>query len=670
MILGLVLLLLMALISTASFTAYSRSPVILRWSLDRFFPTMKVEVGGIQWHQPFHVTLRDIRVSDPDTKKRFASIQEVRVLFDIRQWSAGGVESIELIHPVVTVSPDFLAAIRPASRAGEREGAAAKIWRVGRVHSAFGEIYLENLTEPALFLSGRFAFDWKEFGTGSDIASLIHGIDLWALTLSRNPDFSDSILAVDLLRAGFSLQGIMGEREIASLEVAGGNLKLARETLELTALKSSGDPVEAPEEVEPFRIGELKIENLTALFDGPVPGGVATSFSINTQLHEIPLGGLADAIGKEVQTIELSNIELLSPLDPMVRVVTLHSVFAYFTLEGLAMQRIQRLIILNPVLYLSEDLFIYMESMRAQQGVDEQGPAESSAPSWVIEALRIEFGSIVLGGERIGRVGLPLSFHSSANDVSLDNLASLRMNATLEVQPQSFDFPPLQLELEKLRGDLRFAYPPQENPDNLVNTLFLDGIRWRQYTARKLWLSATFERAGISADVGGEAYGGYVNGGISFTFGGGSRWVGWIAGTGIDLQKLTDVIAPQNFRLTGPANFTIEVDAAGSRIDRVKGALESKKAGVLTISKIDDFLANIPENWSLFKQTGTRAALEVLRDFRYTSAKADFWFVENQGKLTLRLPGEGGSRNLEIYLHADESPDGHWKKPTVSTSNP
>jgi hypothetical protein len=54
--------------------------------------------------------------------------------------------------------------------------------------------------------------------------------------------------------------------------------------------------------------------------------------------------------------------------------------------------------------------------------------------------------------------------------------------------------------------------------------------------------------------------------------------------------------------------------------------------------------------------------METLRDFDYTKAGGDLWFVENQGILGLKLQGPLGSRNFEVVLHADESQEGRWKQ--------
>jgi hypothetical protein len=165
----------------------------------------------------------------------------------------------------------------------------------------------------------------------------------------------------------------------------------------------------------------------------------------------------------------------------------------------------------------------------------------------------------------------------------------------------------------------------------------------------------------VFASFGGEAYGGYMNAGLSFFFGGDSRWLGWVTGTNVDLAQLTAVLAPKNVTMTGRADLRVEVDASGSKIDRVRGDIIADKPRELTIRKLDEFIDDLPPEWSELKRSGATIALETLRDFQYDRVNADFWFVEEQGRFNLKLPGPQGSRNLSLFLHADSTADGRWK---------
>ena len=172
----------------------------------------------------------------------------------------------------------------------------------------------------------------------------------------------------------------------------------------------------------------------------------------------------------------------------------------------------------------------------------------------------------------------------------------------------------------------------------------------------------TFDQKGINGAFGGKTYRGDVAGGFSFFFEGDSPWIGWVSGRNVALRELTNVLAPQNFQMSGPLEFRLQMDAQGPKVDRVLGEFRVTRPGKMVIGKINDLLKMIPPTWNLAKQGSTRIALETLRDFDYTKAGGDFWFVQSQGVLRLALQGPSGSRNFDVVLHADDSPEGRWKK--------
>ncbi len=259
-----------------------------------------------------------------------------------------------------------------------------------------------------------------------------------------------------------------------------------------------------------------------------------------------------------------------------------------------------------------------------------------------------------------------MSFRTTAQDVALDNLAALKLQAVLEIPPQRYVFDSYQLEFTSEKGELRFAYPPEKKVNNLVGTVRLKAIRWRQYKASDSYVSVTFDRSGINGTFGGKVYRGETWGGFSFFFSPDSPWIGWLSGRGVSLREVTNIISPQNFQLTGPMDFRLQMDARARNIERVLGELRATKPGKMVIGKIDDLLARIPPTWNLIKQSSTRIALQTLRDFEYSKADGDFWFVESQGRVRLTLQGPTGSRNFEVVLHAEDSPQGRWKKSSAN----
>jgi len=187
--------------------------------------------------------------------------------------------------------------------------------------------------------------------------------------------------------------------------------------------------------------------------------------------------------------------------------------------------------------------------------------------------------------------------------------------------------------------------------------LRMSEVRWRQFHAQEGWLSITFDSKGINGQIGAKGYGGYIDGGFTSFFGTNSPWVGWLSGTKVDLKKITDVLAPGNFTMDGPAAFKLEAHGASSHLDRHRGSLQAKRRCQMRIGKLDQILADIPGDWYWVKRELTRIVLETLRDFTYDSGDASFWFLNDEGNLKLTLQGPKGSRNIDVVLHGPEDPD-------------
>lgn len=637
---------------------YARLPLIAKWSVERALPHVTFELrslelkGGV-WEA------NELKLSDRKTGRPLIELAGGTVRIGVWDLFRRHLGEVRLKNPVLRVSPELMALL--GGNPPESEGAANRAlpaWSVDRLVCDYGELYVSGLSHQPVNVTARFAFDWRDVSTTEPGFSQINRFQLWNIDVSKNDDFTRPFVRMNVVNLDFSLKELI-ERRVAGIDIQGGYVRIGEEFQ--TMLKASSK--EEKSAAVPWLVTKLTIEDVGIRVDDPRPEVADIRFRLNTQLTEFPINDVAGEIAQRPQQIELSNVEIVSPVDREKRIITLRSVFLTFSLAGLAERRIDQLKLLQPSIYISQDLFIYMEQMKdGDEALVPPDPIAPPKPSWSIVELEISNGRLLLGGEKMGQVGLPLEFGATARDILLDNLASLKLQTTLKIKEQDFDFPALQLALEGLKGDLRFSYPPEKQESNLVNTLFLDGLRWRSYRSKDLWLSVTFEKQSITALFGGKAYGGDFKGGVAYFFTPDNRWVGWLAGKDVNLKSLTDVIAPQNFQMTGPAEFQIQVDAAGQKIDRLKGRFRGQKSGIVKISKMDDFLANIPDTWTAIKQSSTRIALEALRDYRYDKAKGDFWFVNRQGVLNLRLDGPTGKRNYEIFLHTDESAKGLWQK--------
>jgi len=575
------------------------------------------------------------------------------------------VEELHLTNPTIDVNPATLlpsAGNSPTPSAAPAKSASTPGWLIAHASCDFGTLTLRSLQSGALDLNAHFAFDAKDLGTLGDAAMHAQEITVWDAQASHPG--GKPFVTLDVGSITFTPAGLLEQKRIDAVKINGGRLTVGDALQKLLA--TSSQPASAPAapaaSTEPdWSIGALDIAGVRTRIEDKRPGVTDLNFTINTSLRDVRAGGAASALVEEVQTVEFANIDLRSPLNRDAKILSLRSVFVRFTLRDLARKHLREVVILQPTIFLSQDLFVYME--RASAPVpNPQSPVTTAGPNWSVDHLQVKFGRLVIGSGGSKDVGLPLEFETTADNLSLDNLATLQLQAILRVPKQSYDFSDYQLAVNDVVGDLRFSYPPEKGEKNLVQKLEISGVRWRQYRAKKAWVAATFDATGINGLFGSEAYGGYLNGGFSFFFQDDSPWIGWISGTAVDTKSLTAVVSPENFSLTGPLDFEVQLDAFRKNIQRMRGVFRLTEPGRMKIGKLDNILADLPPTWSAIKQSSTRIALETLRDFDYTTATGDFWFVQSQGILNLDLLGPHGSRKFETVLHDDKETSERWQQ--------
>lgn len=625
-------------------------PRIAKWMIERSIPGVEAKLGDVSIELPGRLQARELTLTSKADGGHLLTLRGGTVDFDFRELAGGRVASVELVEPRIEVSPKLLALLANLTPKQTADASARRKWTIGRLLCKYGEVRTSGIGPEELKIDAKFSFDFTGFPVP---ARDLHEIFLWDLQASAAE--SEPFFRVDLAEIAFDPAQISGR--IETVRIKGGSLVLGHELL---ALFEGEGTSPSPGATAGLTIGRLEIARVGIRLEEDPQLGAGIRFSLNTTFANVPLNKAASALGEEPQAIEVADLEILSPLDPLTKVLSIRSLLAEFTLAGLLRREIRAITVTSPLIHVSPDLFWYMEY--AQKRFGEEGDGQGG-PGWTVRQFILTGGRLLLGSGGRESYGLPLTFRTSAENVNLGNLASLRAQAALEIPAQQYVFEDYKLEFTSQPGELRFGYPPEKDEKNIVGTVRLDSLRWRQYRAADSWVSVTFDRSGINGLFGGEAYGGYLSGGFSFFFDAESHWVGWLSGKKISMRQLTDVIAPQNFRMTGPFDFRLQVDARRAEIQRVKGDLIATRTGALTIAKLDDMLGRVPDGWPSLKQDSVRIALETLRDFDYTKCSGDFWFVDSQGVLDLVLQGPSGSRTFEVVLHADDSTQGRWKKP-------
>lgn len=643
-------LVLLAIAAGIAWLFWNITP-ITRGVLQQQLPGAGVRLGKAAIDNTGRLTLHDLVIHDPATGDELVSLERGSIDFTFDDIANGRIGTLRFENPVIAINPSW-SGLLPAMPSG---GATTAPPSIRRIVCDYGEIRIEGAGDfPPI--TAKFCLDWQNVAPSSDDPLRITLWDIRAGTDGGAPPFA----VVDILRATGSPRAIINDFSIDAVEIAGGSLALGDVLARLAGgSPDTGKPTGASSR---WHIGTLDISGIRTFLGGnawQTSGDM--SFILNTELRNLTPSEITGALGDTRQTLEISDLSIPSPRDPFTNVLTLRSIFMGFTIGGLLRREIDDVSILHPVIHVGEDLFVYMDDARERLSARDSG-ADNGSPAWKIHKLDVHFGSIVLGGAGRGSHGLPLDFRTSLTGLSLDDLASLGIDGSLDIPAQDYEFPSYRLKVSTDEGSMRFSYPPEKNPGNLVSTLPMRTIRWRQFEAGESWISVTFDRKGINGSFGGSLYSGIIAGGFTFLFGPESPWIGWVSGTDIDLAEFTAVASPGNIRMSGPLDFQLQVNAHAARIARVKGSLGTTAPGTMTVTRIDELLARMPEDWAGIKRSAVRTALESLRDFSFDTGDGGFWFVDGQGILDLRLQGPTGSRTFRTVLHADESPDGLWKR--------
>jgi len=563
------------------------------------------------------------------------AVKAARTEFRMAGLLAKRVDEIRLAAPAVTV-PD-----RIAGMGGAPGGATGGGWTVGRLLTHDGSVRLPASGDQPGVMFG-FAVDLHEVGADPERAGRAHRMRLRDVRV-RYAHHPTSVV-LDEASAAFTVAGLLDRRQLLRFTIDRGTLVLDRMLRDRLSGEHHGAPVGAAG--PPWTVAVLDVAELGIRLSDLGPQIPDLTLLVHTRLRNVPLGVQGLAAANTRQRLELAEIALDSPLDPFRPVVRVGSVFIEFSLAELLARRIASIDVLSPTIYLGEDLIWYMNSTRTGAAT---APREQP---WTVRTLRAELGRIVLTFRGVDRVGLPLTFRTDAHNVVLGDLAQLRLAAALEVPRQNYTFPGLDLALHDVEGELRFDYPPGTARDNVVNTLKVSEIRWRDYRIRDGWLAATFDEKGINAKLGGGAYAGYVNGGASVPFGPGAM-SGWAAGTDLDLAPLTRTVAGSSFEMTGVVDVVGSVDVVGDRIDRAKAELDFKRAGQLSFPSLDRVLERLPPGAPSWQRDLAGIAVETFRDYPYDDGGGTFAFADARGEAHVGLKGERGKRSFDVHFYED-----------------
>lgn len=470
-----------------------------------------------------------------------------------------------------------------------------------------------------------------------------------------------SIRRIDLSATAEELQRT---RQIGSVKLTGAILRVGRGLKSIVDAGTSTDP---PPESDPFRpaaapptlptwmLNEVEITRSQVRFEALIPQISGLEFAIETKLTNIPLSPDGLLAEDKIQKVELAGIEIKDPYNSFITVAFLPTIFVEFSLAGLANQQIEKIDLIGPALHVGQGLFWWIDYQRkfreqnegASVGIEDENNSEGS-PDWEIKTLNATAGKIVIAPTGIPIGMVPFPFNATTN--MKDGRIELKLNIPDE-DGYVYRFPDYEVDLYGLRGNIEFNVPIQQVSNNIVQVFELDRFIWKDYEAENLFLSVTFDENGVYGELGGEAYGGYAQGGFNFYLNDPGKWDAWVAGTEMDTRPITQVLVPDNFEMEGLVSLKLISEGRDKVLGESTGEIQTVGPGWFDVTKLDAILEELPEEWNSLQRSLTELGLIALKRFDYDKGAGSLYLLGQEGRLDLRFTGPYGTRELNLHLH-------------------
>ncbi len=468
----------------------------------------------------------------------------------------------------------------------------------------------------------------------------------------------------------FTARRVQRDQRIDRLELIGFHLRVGESLQKLAGEGGTPSAAGAPgkggaqEKKKGWQIGEVGIRESTVHIQDLVPGLPSVRFGVQTPaaLTDVTVTGSGEkSVEDLVQRVELVNLEIMSPYDPLATVADLRTIFVEFTWKELLDRLIRKVEVVNPELHVGEHLFWYIDNYRRiekerqetaekllegdQLAAGASKPVETGPKTWRVGRVDAFNGKIILAPK-----GYPIGFTPFPFSGSTD-LEGGVVDLRLEIPKETYEYDELKLTLEGLTGAVEFNLPLRERDNNLVETFEVDKLRFRNFEMDNAYLSVTYDRQGIYGKYGGEAYEGYLNGEFNIYIGEKYAWDAWVAGTDMELEPFTAVVAPDVVAMEGTVSATLVAEGLGMELNQADGSMEMVSPGRMEIPRLEHLIEEFPRTWSVLQSSFAEAGVEALQNYEFEEGEGKLDFLQRDGTLTLSLRGAEGTRSLDMRFH-------------------
>ena len=582
------------------------------------------------------------------------------------------VTELTLTKPTLRATPENVSWFKPKPPTTPTEPTAHTDWSdmsFGKLELTEGRIDYAQQTSQRIELHTALEVTTDE---ASDTSPHQHRLLLKQIKALLPQSAQLPVANLDELEVAVDLPNVWTSKRLNLLRIKGGEIDVNDALLSLNQPTKDTAPVaDKPESKNGWRVNELNIADTSATLYHIAPGLPPVKFAIDYRAADMPLAPSELAGNFDEQRIEFSDLSIHSPINPLISVADLRTIFVSFTLDGLMKQKIEKIEIISPSLYVGEDLFWYVDycrkyaageplpgaSMTALASTDPvvnltaaTAPAPAPAPSspgWKVEALQVSNGKLIIAPKGQPLAGIPRPFPFSF----VSKLDSGKIEAELEIPADNYEWADPPVKLAGLSGRVLFQVPIKGVDNNLTQVFKVDSIHWKELRIDKADLSVTYDANGIYGKFNGQAYDGYVNGAFDVYLDQSYSWDGWISGKDIRSTEITRKLCPEYFLLDGKVDLVTIAQGNQSEVYQCDVKFNNTDPGKFSITGLNDMLKSLPADFEGYQQDAIRIGMETLRDFDYQKVDANARFYGREGKAAIHITGPTGSRNFDVNIY-------------------
>jgi len=383
---------------------------------------------------------------------------------------------------------------------------------------------------------------------------------------------------------------------------------------------------------------------------------------IEGEFPDVPMGSeLSRANLDKIRDLTLRNLVFYSPLDLAVPLVRIPQLDIRFTMGGVQQHHLESLAFRSPTLAVDRGLFWFVDQMRATSAHRKK---KEGGADWMVSSFEITEGTLDISRLKELNLHFPFPFEYHQLNMNLNQLNLADAQFQLDIPTQDVAWEKEDIFFKSLHGKIAFhmsgsapgtastsAQPhPAPVANDLVNTLYVDAIRWKEAEMKTCWLSLTFDTKAITGMYGGNFADGYINGGTTCGWSPKDPWRVWGAAANIDTGKISQDFKNESYAMNGRAALQFDATGKGEEMQGA-GKLDSKSPGEIQISALDRVLERIEKNTVGMKRELLRVFVQSLKNYPYDSYAMRVNYQRPEAVITFRAKGPAGARDLDVNWH-------------------